>query len=239
MCGECETFGEFQVGQVCPSGLIIMPAGDSTTQGTSLAAVYDVPGAYRTQLWECFNKAGLNQSFVGSQSSGPSYLTDPLHEGHSGFTVALWTAGDYLTANPANLVIVFLGINNAAAGGASMTNFAADYAAMLDYCRASALTPSVLAVNIPLATNAYETNYQICNGHIATAVAARAPWCHLVDMRDVSAMWNTDYAPTTLPSPNDYACYCPDQIHPRDFGYRMMAEQIFRTMRLLPNLGNE
>lgn len=56
-----------------------MPLGDSITDGL------DVPGGYRTDLWEFTAADGMAVDFVGSQGGGPAQLPDRDHEGHPGW----------------------------------------------------------------------------------------------------------------------------------------------------------
>ena len=64
----------------------IMALGDSITAGMN------IPGGYRTELWNKLLQAELSNSidFVGSQTdnNAPETLTDKQHEGHSGWSIA-------------------------------------------------------------------------------------------------------------------------------------------------------
>ncbi|GAA4635351.1 hypothetical protein GCM10023196_080480 [Actinoallomurus vinaceus] len=59
--------------------LRVMPLGDSITDGLQ------VPGGYRTDLWQFMAADGMAADFVGSQASGPAQLPDRDHEGHPGW----------------------------------------------------------------------------------------------------------------------------------------------------------
>jgi lysophospholipase L1-like esterase len=59
--------------------LRIMPLGDSITDGMQ------VPGGYRTGLWQYLNADGVPMHFVGSEASGPAQLPERDNEGHPGF----------------------------------------------------------------------------------------------------------------------------------------------------------
>jgi lysophospholipase L1-like esterase len=59
--------------------LRVMPLGDSITDGLQ------VPGGYRTDLWEFMAADGMAVDFVGSQAGGPAQLPDRDHEGHPGW----------------------------------------------------------------------------------------------------------------------------------------------------------
>jgi acyl-CoA thioesterase-1 len=63
------------------NALKIMPLGDSITNG------HDVPGGYRTALWQKLTKRGYILDFVGSMQNGSRELPDRDHEGHSGWRI--------------------------------------------------------------------------------------------------------------------------------------------------------
>jgi lysophospholipase L1-like esterase len=81
------TSTEKKVGRPCPEHepCRILPLGDSITDA------YNVPGGYRVELFRAARKAGMNVSFVGSQSNGPLMIDGTIfpraHEGHSGYTI--------------------------------------------------------------------------------------------------------------------------------------------------------
>jgi len=99
----------------------IMPLGDSITDG--LAASHfccGVPGAYRINLDGHLRAAGYAFDFVGSRMSGPQ--PDKDHEGHPGYRIdEVHAGGDegadtgvngWLTARPANVVLLMIGTND-------------------------------------------------------------------------------------------------------------------------------
>src|SRR5687767_3945473 len=62
-------------------GVRVMPLGDSITEGTQ------VPGGYRTGLWQRMAAGGYRVDYVGSQFNGPGGLGDHDHEGHPGWRI--------------------------------------------------------------------------------------------------------------------------------------------------------
>ncbi|AWS43450.1 ricin-type beta-trefoil lectin domain protein [Streptosporangium sp. 'caverna'] len=62
-------------------GVRVMPLGDSITEGTQ------VPGGYRTGLWQRLASGRYTVDFVGSQFNGPGGLGDHDHEGHPGWRI--------------------------------------------------------------------------------------------------------------------------------------------------------
>ena len=64
-----------------PSAPVIMPLGDSITDG------FGIPGGYRIDLEDDLLGSGLTPNFVGSLQNGPTQLADKQHEGHSGWRI--------------------------------------------------------------------------------------------------------------------------------------------------------
>jgi hypothetical protein len=98
----------------------IMPLGDSITRGSnSGAAGPDYFVSYRKDLWDSLEAAGYEANFVGSLIDGslvPDFDAD--HEGHGGWTADQIAANifDWLTANPANIVLLHIGSNDISGG---------------------------------------------------------------------------------------------------------------------------
>jgi lysophospholipase L1-like esterase len=105
--------------------LRILPLGDSITQGRGGASPVV---SYRYPLWKTLVEAGVDFDFVGSTTTGldttpvyPDYLGrsfDRHHEGHWGWTtdqIRDRLAG-WLATYDANLVLLFLGTNDAGQG---------------------------------------------------------------------------------------------------------------------------
>ena len=80
--------------------------------GNSITDEYNVAGSYRKDLYAALVNSGYDVDFVGSQDDGA--LSDPDHEGHSG-----WRADEirnsiygWLDANPAEIVLLHIGTND-------------------------------------------------------------------------------------------------------------------------------
>lgn len=69
--------------------LTIMCIGSSITRGVRDGSTdpANVMGGYRYYLWSQFDALGVDVNFIGSQSSGPSDMTDQNHEGRNGWTL--------------------------------------------------------------------------------------------------------------------------------------------------------
>ncbi len=106
----------------------IMALGDSITRGT----MPQVPGGYRTKLYETLTAAGLKVKMVGSSTENPSPLLEKegqaSHEGHGGYTIGAVrdsVDGIFKDSKP-DVICLQLGTNNLAWG---KTEAAADTAA--------------------------------------------------------------------------------------------------------------
>ncbi len=87
---------------------VIMPLGDSITDGITVA------GAYRIKLWNNIISAGQKVDFVGSMSNGPSELGDKNHEGHSGWRIDQIDANinTWMTTYKPKIVLLHIGTND-------------------------------------------------------------------------------------------------------------------------------
>jgi lysophospholipase L1-like esterase len=114
------------------SPCIILPLGDSITHGVNST---DSAG-YRSQLFKLVVAANQNVTFTGSQSSGPSTVSNKTfpknHEGHDGYTVesgysTYGTAGiSSLIPSPAfntkpDIVLLHIGTNDLTSSNAKST----------------------------------------------------------------------------------------------------------------------
>lgn len=112
----------------CDNPVRIMPLGDSITDGNASGVTpidtkeYWV--SYRKVLWESLGTAGYSVDFVGSLSSG--YFFDPPfdsdHEGHGGWTDTQIRDNviSFLTANPADVILLHIGTNGLTASAAEV-----------------------------------------------------------------------------------------------------------------------
>ena len=109
---------------MCATPVKIMPLGDSITEGSNgLITDDNYMASYRQKLYLDLIGSGYNVNFVGSLQSGnlltPAFDTD--HEGHAGYSAAC-TYGpavvtyvyNWLTANPADVVLLHIGTNDVA-----------------------------------------------------------------------------------------------------------------------------
>jgi lysophospholipase L1-like esterase len=126
----------------------IMIAGDSIAAGFPLScpdgSSFGDHGAFRDWLV----LSGVTVQFVGSKSA-TCYATDVRHEGHGGATIS-WLAdriGGMLAANPADVLILRVGVNDAKASGGyrSATQMATDYQRLINNSRTANPAIRILA----------------------------------------------------------------------------------------------
>jgi lysophospholipase L1-like esterase len=176
--GTVTGYGElWGVPLIAPDAVTTMFLGDSITEGGPT-------GGYRTYL--CATGQYVPK---GSLTTDPPPLYDRYfdnHEGHGGFTSAsvLSNIATWWAANPASVVFLMIGTNDAIAG-TSATTTASNVAAIIDYIHTQ--SPSTLvylmgptnADSSQTAWNALLTQQRVNN--IALA-AARSSWCTYITM---------------------------------------------------------
>ncbi len=198
----------------------IMPLGDSITRGW-----YGSPNShgYRKPLYDRLTNAGHSFDFVGSQTDGN--FADPHHEGRDGWHADTTGTNDilgqvynWLTANPADIVLLHIGTNDITAGGQN----AGEVNAILDEIdRFSTDIKVILALIINRQTyNSATTQYNIDVNNMAQSRIAAGDDILVVNME---------------PALN-YATDMADNLHPNDAGYAKMADVWFNA---LDNLLNE
>jgi len=197
-------------------GVKVMPLGDSITDG------YNVPGGYRTTLWQKTSSAGYKVDFVGSMFNGPSTLGDHDHEGHSGWTISQIDAqivGWLRTSNP-HTVLLHIGTNDMynASGAPSRLG------TLLDHITSTAPSAEVFVATIiprPATSSAVSTYNAAIPGLVRTRAAA-GKHVHLVDM--FPAVSTGDLA---------------DGIHPTANGYAKMGQVWYSALASVPgSVGN-
>ena len=90
------------------SPIVVMPLGDSLTDG------YNIPGGYRIELVSRLDGDDLDVDLVGTLRNGPSSLRDRDHEGHSGFRIdeIAGSVDRWLTRYEPDIVLLMIGTND-------------------------------------------------------------------------------------------------------------------------------
>lgn len=193
-----------------------MPLGDSITDGMN------VPGGYRTDLWQYFRADGETVQFVGSEYGGPPTLGDRDHEGHPG-----WETGQldqhvtkWLRTYQPDVVLLHIGTNDVLHGDVAAAP--ARLRTLLGHIVSAAPHAQVyVAQIIPLRVRRLDALVRRYNRDVARIVAtdARAGTrMRLVDMH--SAM-----------RPSDLLT---DGIHPNGGGFSKMAARWYAALRSAP-----
>lgn len=131
-----------------PGPVRIMIAGDSIAAGFPLSCpdgtMFGDHGAFRD--WVALS--GVNAVYVGSQQS-TCYASDVHHEGYPGWTIGQLAdnIAGLLAANPADVLILRVGVNDAKASGGfrSAEQMAADYTRLIEAARAQSPAIRILA----------------------------------------------------------------------------------------------
>ncbi|WP_433892677.1 GDSL-type esterase/lipase family protein [Streptomyces sp. CA-111067] len=193
-------------------GVRIMPLGDSITDG------FNVPGGYRTDLWQYLAADGHTDDFVGSQSNGPAQLGDHDHEGHPGWRIEQVDAQvtGWVQATAPRTVLLHIGTNDMiqdydpAGAPARLSQLIGDITA-------AAPGADVLVSDlIPLADPAAEARAEAYNAAVpgvVDALAAQGRHVHFVPMHD--ALTAADLA---------------DGVHPTAGGYSKMAARWYSVL---------
>jgi lysophospholipase L1-like esterase len=193
-----------------------MPLGDSITDGM------EVPGGYRSDLWQFFGTDGRAVQFVGSEYGGPPMLGDRDHEGHPG-----WETGQldrhvtaWLRTYEPDVVLLHIGTNDLIHNEAA--HAPGRLRTLLAHIVSAAPAAQVyVATIIPLRSAELEARVRGYNRAIRRIVAADAAagvHMRLVDMH--SAVRAGDLSA--------------DGIHPDGGGYSKMAAQWYSALRSVP-----
>ncbi|WP_446039099.1 SGNH/GDSL hydrolase family protein [Streptomyces sp. SID1121] len=197
-------------------GVRVMPLGDSITDG------FNVPGGYRTRLWERAAADRRRTDFVGSQFNGPAQLGDHDHEGHSGWRIDQIDAQatQWVRATNPRTVLLHIGTNDITQNR-DVPGAPARLSALVDHITAAAPNADVFVTNIiPFSNATFETRAKPFNAAVPGIVdqwAKKGRKVHFVDMH--SALNTADLA---------------DGIHPNAGGYAKMADRWYATLRTGP-----
>lgn len=194
-------------------GIRVMPLGDSITDG------FNLPGGYRTSLWQRLAGAGYTIDFVGSRFNGPPELGDHNHEGHSGWRIDEIDANivTWLRASTPHVVLLHIGTNDLDQNY-HISEAPARLSTLVDHILANA--PGVelfVAQIIPEADPALAARVKAYNAALPAVLQGKGPHVHLVDMH--GALTTADLA---------------DGVHPTAAGYAKMAAVWYSALQSVP-----
>jgi hypothetical protein len=216
----------------------IMPLGDSITRGSFSGVIPDDPPyyiSYRKALKNRLVSAGYTVDFIGSQVAGDAVLIDAQHEGHGGWfaddagspsTSILPNVIDFLSANPAEIVLLHIGTNDIDAGE-NPASVASEIDAILDaidtYEQISGRDVwVVLALIINRATGcSLRVETKNLNDLLDQSVSVRSATDKLVVVDMEIAIDSYEFEPNG----EMYDC-----LHPYATGYAKMAEAWFQGL---------
>lgn len=218
----------------CPSDgtpCVIMPLGDSITDGLGSSG-----GGYRVELFRQAVLDGHEITFVGRQANGPNGAAATIegqpfprnHEGYSGATIS--TGGNQLAnrvdaalaANPPEIILLQIGTNNVYQG--LPPDLPNQLEALLDQITEGAPNALVAVAQItPLGAGAFPNNgVDEYNALIPGIVQERInAGKHLILV---------DQFTRIASNPNFVQQLVPDNIHPNNTGYAIMAETWYQAI---------
>jgi hypothetical protein len=201
----------------CEAPVRIMPLGDSITYGSGEITDPNLTTGYRQHLHQLLIEAGYNIDFVGDRQNGKSVMQpfDPDHQGSPGFTaykIAI-NVYDYLTANPADIVLLHIGSND-------MGSSFADTGRILDEIHR--YSPEIIVIVSKIINSKGSRTISESNTNLERIVLERINHGEKIILVD-----------------QDQALSYPDDIwnnsHPADSGYRKMAVVWFEALtKILP-----
>jgi len=192
----------------------IMPLGDSITRGW-----YGSTGAngYRKPLYLSLTNNGYNVDFIGCQNDGD--FADKNHEGRDGWHAAGGTGGgilpnvyNWLTANPADIVLLHIGTNDIT-GGDQDVNEVSDILDEIDRYDPNITVVLALIINRK-SYSLITTQYNNSLNQMAMNRIANGDDIIIVNMEN-ALNYSTDMA---------------DNLHPNDSGYAKMANVWFAAL---------
>jgi len=200
-------------------GIKIMPLGDSITYGAGSST----RGGYRFQLWNDLRARGFPIDFVGSLQTGPA-IFDRENEGHPGWKINQIAAHivNWLRTYRPRIILLHIGTNDFVKND-DPTQAPARLRQLLNLITttlpgATVIVAQILSLPRSARLNAEVAAYNATIPRMVQTYEAREKHVEYVDMYHA-------VPPSMLP----------DQIHPNDTGYALMARVWLYA--LLPLLG--
>lgn len=225
------------------SPLVIMPLGDSITQGL-------LAGGYRAPLCALLTEAGYSFRFVGSHAVNSTPLLvesgNDRHEGHSGYSLGhvlgnidggTSNGGHWIDGLPGtreavypDIILLMIGTNDLGSHRREVAPTLADYDKLLDKLFALRPKTIIIAATLIPYTGSIE-KYPLREKHQLEFNAALP---ELVKKRQATGQRVVlkDMRPTVLPEH-----ISKDGVHPAQAGYDAIAAAWFEAIKALPAPG--
>jgi lysophospholipase L1-like esterase len=197
----------------------IMPLGDSITYGTGAAT------GYRGDLYKSLRNGGYDVDFVGGETGNSEELTDPDHEGHSGWRADQIRDSVYswLDAHPAEVVLLHIGTNDIRKGqGAEGT--ADEIGQILDNIDSWEKAAGV-DVWVILARIVNRSDHTSSLGQETTALNNQ-----IQSLADKRITAGDNIIVVDMESALNYPGDLDDRLHPNESGYSKMAGVWYNTL---------
>ncbi len=196
----------------------IMPLGDSLTYGYNSSN----GGGYRLPLWNDLISQGANVDFVGSQQNGPENF-DADNEGHSGWRIDQISANivNWLTTYQPQIILLHIGTNDIIQND-DVADAPTRLSNLINQITSTLPNATVFVAQIIPLNSSLDSEVVSYNAAIPGIVQAAGPNVHMVDMYDAVA-----------------ASLLPDNIHPSDYGYGLMANVWYTALLPLFDLSSQ
>jgi lysophospholipase L1-like esterase len=219
---------------------MVLPLGDSITQGYLPDSAGGPNGGYRVELFNQAVMAAKNVTFVGTQTNGPNTVagrTFPRrHEGHGGYTIAGGGQGAIagsitdtaMSMFHPNIVLLMIGTNDIN-GNINVSSAPTRLGQLIDEIIADGPNALVVVASIIPIINGTGTNpqAQTYNAAIPGLVATRAAAGKHVVFVDTYAAFVED--------PNYRTSLMIDNLHPNEAGYAVLGRSFYGAVSgLLP-----
>ncbi len=197
------------------SSIRIMPLGDSITFGEG-SSYY---GGYRVNLWKDLQAAHLHITFVGSKDSGPATLPNQENEGHPGARIDQISDDvvPWLHQYQPQIILLHIGTNDILQNYSVNTALARLQHLLIQITTTLPHTFIIVAQIIPLekfGRNGEVISYNKAIPGIVQHFEQQGKLVEYVDMYDVVPISDI-----------------PDQIHPNNQGYNLMASVWFTALK--------
>lgn len=208
----------------------IMPLGDSITWDITFGDTRPdgLRTGYRQPLWLALQADGFDVNFVGSLVAGQEAIPafDPDNEGHSGWTDNQIAANIYnwLTANPADVILLHIGTNGLDASPADVANLL-DEVDRFEADHSMPITVFIARIiqRVPYSATTTQFNDNV-EAMALARVANQSDRIVMVDMEDGAGLVYTIDTSGVAGDMYDY-------LHPNSHGYQKMAAQWFASLR--------